>query len=156
LNTRNFPATPYKGLKSFSEKDAPFFFGRDDLCDTIVSNFISSRLTVIYGASGVGKSSVVDAGVAHKLKRLAKTNLYERGVPGFAVVVFRNWHDDPIAGLSASIRESVRDRFKIELSQPASSLTGSVQAWTQQLEGDLLVILDQFEDYFLYHAGEKG
>ncbi len=39
---------------------------------------------------------------------------------------------------------------------PAGSLAEGLHAWTAHLECDLLVILDQFEEYFLYHGQEDG
>jgi putative ribosome biogenesis GTPase RsgA len=52
------PLSPFKGLAAFadSEFDALFFFGRERERDVIVANMLASRLTVLYGESGVGKS----------------------------------------------------------------------------------------------------
>ena len=63
--------SPYKGLASFddSEHDALLFFGRERERDVIVANVLASRLTVLYGESGVGKSSVLRAGVVRELRR---------------------------------------------------------------------------------------
>ncbi len=58
---------PYKGLQAFDEADAADFFGRDDLIGEIVSRLagedLASRLVLVVGGSGTGKSSVVGAGV---------------------------------------------------------------------------------------------
>jgi ABC-type phosphate transport system ATPase subunit len=54
---------PFKGLMPYEEADALFFFGREADCGVIASNLMASRLTILYGPSGVGKSSVLDAGV---------------------------------------------------------------------------------------------
>src|SRR5581483_10377492 len=64
-------ARPYKGLASFddTELDARLFFGRDRERETIVANLFASRLTVVFGPSGVGKSSLLRAGVAQELRR---------------------------------------------------------------------------------------
>ena len=53
------PPSPYKGLAPFedSELDALLFFGREREREVIVANLLASRLTVLYGPSGVGKSS---------------------------------------------------------------------------------------------------
>jgi hypothetical protein len=40
-------------------------------------------------------------------------------------------------------------------SSPAG-LADQLEAWSERLGGDLLVILDQFEEYFLYHGHESG
>jgi len=81
------PAAPYKGLTAYEEQDASFFFGREAECDVITANMLASRLTLLYGASGVGKSSVLRAGVARSLRALGRQHLHDSGAPGLAVVV---------------------------------------------------------------------
>src|SRR5262249_58504969 len=97
------PECPYKGLMPYGEADAPFFFGREAERGTIIANLLASRLTLLYGASGVGKSSVLRAGVVHHLRRLARRNLQTRGTPGFAVALCRAWRDDPVANLAIRV-----------------------------------------------------
>jgi len=152
-------ATPYKGLVPYDEEDAPFFFGRDAEREIIIANLMASRLTLLYGACGVGKTSVLGAGVVYHLNQLARQNLAECGTPEFAVVVFKSWHDDPIVGLTKSIRASVATFFSAQapaLVLPSLSFTKTLEEATKQLGGELLIILDQFEEYFLYHGQEDG
>ena len=58
------PDSPYKGLVPFedSELDALLFFGRERESGIISENVLAARLTVLYGPSGVGKSSVLQSG----------------------------------------------------------------------------------------------
>jgi len=62
---------PYRGLVALEEQDADFFFGRDretaEILDKITA--ASGRLIALIGNSGVGKSSLVQAGVIGSLKR---------------------------------------------------------------------------------------
>ena len=60
----NAPDGPYKGLAPFgdSDLDALLFFGRGRDSEIMVANLLASRLTVLYGASGVGKSSAASSG----------------------------------------------------------------------------------------------
>ncbi|MBI2487305.1 MAG: ATP-binding protein [Deltaproteobacteria bacterium] len=88
MSIKKIPASPYKGLVPYSEEDEPFFFGRNGEREIITANLMASRLTLLYGASGVGKSSVLRAGVVPHLRQLAQQNLNEQGTPEFAVVVF--------------------------------------------------------------------
>ena len=57
------PASPYRGLRPYTEADAAFFFGREAEEEIIAANLLAARLTLLYGPSGVGKSSVLLAGV---------------------------------------------------------------------------------------------
>jgi WD40 repeat protein len=152
--------SPYKGLTPFedSELDVLFFFGRERERELVEANLMASRLTVLYGETGVGKSSVLRAGVAHHLRSVARTNLEERGEPGLAVVVFDSWRDDPLKALRSAVAEAVTLALGGSLLPPdeEGSLSEALRMWQQVLDGDLYVILDQAEEYFLYHAGEDG
>jgi len=159
LNTKSLPPSPYKGLTPFVEKDAPFFFGRAALQETIIASLRSSHLTVIYGASGVGKSSLIGAGVVYGLNRLARVTADESGEQMFAVAVFNSWRDDPIVGLTDRVREAIlraRQEFPIELSPASRSLVETFRNWTREADCELYIILDQIEEYFLYHSDEEG
>jgi hypothetical protein len=153
--------TPYKGLVPYAEQDAPFFFGREREQAIITANLMAARLTVLYGPSGAGKSSVLRAGVEHTLREHAQRNLEEHGEPEYAVIVFNNWRDDPVAGLSRVIEETVKQTLstmgQADDGPPMpNDLVENLEARTQRINGELLIILDQFEEYFLYHAQEDG
>ena len=151
--------TPYKGLQPFQDSadDVQFFFGREHDREIICANLMASRLTVLYGETGVGKSSVLRAGVAHHLRELAEVNVEEHGKPELAVVVFDAWRDDPASGLADAAAEATRVALRGEVVVPADgSLADRLHACAELLDGDLYVILDGVEEYFLYHEGESG
>jgi WD40 repeat protein len=149
---------PYQGLAPYAEEDAPFFFGRDGERDIVIANLLASRLTVVYGTSGVGKTSLLRAGVAHRLRERGRDRLARGGRPELLVVVFDAWRDDPVAGIEAATRAAAADLFGagVELGPASGRLATRLHRWTGELSCDLLVILDQTEEYFLYHAGEDG
>jgi WD40 repeat protein len=71
VNEKN---NPYRGLESFEEEYAQFFFGRKELIEQLYaqvsgSNQQSSQLTVVLGVSGSGKSSLVKAGLIPLLRK---------------------------------------------------------------------------------------
>ncbi len=140
---------PYKGLAPYRESDAPYFFGRDRERRLISAALRASRLTVLYGESGAGKSSLLAAGVAHDL----------RDDPEYAVVLFRNWLDEPVAGILAAAREVLS---KLPGFAPDSGggkpdhLHALLRAWAESTRRCLLVVFDQFEEYFQYHPREHG
>jgi formylglycine-generating enzyme required for sulfatase activity len=79
--------SPYPGLMYFTRKYAPVFFGRDLEVREILDRMQSpgGRFVIISGDSGVGKSSVVAAGVLPRIEesplRGATRCLCERMVP---------------------------------------------------------------------------
>ncbi|HEY8775391.1 MAG TPA: hypothetical protein VIM33_02800 [Gaiellaceae bacterium] len=159
------PETPYKGLSYYSEQDAPFFFGRELEKQVITANLMASRLTLLYGESGVGKSSLLRAGAARHLREMALDNIARRGIPQFVTVVFPtedgasgdSWRDDPLAAIAGAIERAV-ESLGLAVDAPPRDLPldGLLAAWTELLRSDLLIILDQFEEYLLYHDGEDG
>ncbi len=134
------PSSPFKGLNAFedSELDALLFFGREREREIVVANLIASRLTVLYGPSGVGKSSLLRAAVARSLRELPEEPL---------VVVFARWNEDPAGALAEAVAEA-----------EGRSTNGSAVAALEraQSERDVYLILDQIEEYFLYHADDAG
>jgi DNA-binding SARP family transcriptional activator/WD40 repeat protein len=54
---------PFKGLAFFEAADADYFFGRELLVADMVSRMADRGLVGLVGASGVGKSSILRAGV---------------------------------------------------------------------------------------------
>jgi WD40 repeat protein len=135
----SLPESPYKGLAAFedSELDASLFFGREREIAGVAANVLANRLTVLYGPSGVGKSSLLGAGVARRLRELS----------GAPVVVHDAWAEDPAGRLIASVHAECG-----ELGATAG-LVDTVAAAAQQ-SGELHLLLDQFEDYMLYHGLE--
>ena len=65
--------SPYRGLEAMGEKDSDYFLGRKTETVDVLSALASApdRLPVLIGNSGVGKSSLAQAGVLAALKRQA-------------------------------------------------------------------------------------
>jgi hypothetical protein len=153
----NQPRSPYQGLAPYHEEDAPFFFGRERERDLITANLMAARLTVLYGVSGVGKSSVLRAGAAYHLQRLAYQNRAEFGRPCLAVCVFNEWRDDPLIGLTAAVHSGVRQALGGEARDDlGSELLPALERAVEAVDGDIMLILDQFEEYFLYRPHDEG
>ncbi|MFD9685048.1 AAA family ATPase [Kitasatospora sp. NPDC059088] len=70
-------ACPYRGLAAYGAEDAPYFFGREELTERLVSR-VATRLAgggplMVVGPSGAGKSSLLRAGLLPAL---------DHGLPG--------------------------------------------------------------------------
>jgi WD40 repeat protein len=141
--------SPYKGLSPFDETelDALLFFGRERETEIVVANALASRLTVLYGPSGVGKSSLLRAGVVHSMRKLTELD-------PVAVAYYSSWAGDPLGGLEEAVRGALADTFGGDPGDAAGELADRLDAWTAALGCELCLVLDQFEELFLYH--EEG
>ncbi|MBN2358897.1 MAG: protein kinase [Deltaproteobacteria bacterium] len=61
-------SSPFRGLLSFGEQHADFFFGRDDEIAAFVERLRDEPVMPVVGPSGAGKSSFVQAGVIPRLR----------------------------------------------------------------------------------------
>ena len=132
----------------------------------------------------MGKSSVLRAGVIHPLRQRARQNVLTGGNAEIIPIYFNRWQSDPMAGLVQAVAEGIeeirdretRDREKTrdretrdqrpgdvglaisDLQSPISDLsfTTYLRDQSQRTASDLLLVLDQFEEYFLYHPDESG
>ena len=159
------PDSPYKGLAFYDQPDAPFFFGREGETQVVSAHLMASRLTVLYGESGVGKSSLLRAGAARHLMEIARENVARRGTPRHVVAVFpfddgvarRTWRQNPIPAILDAVERAV-ESLGLEVPPPSvdGGMSAQLDAWTRRLGSDLVIVLDQFEEYLLYHEGEDG
>ena len=62
---------PYKGLAPFGRSDAALFCGRERLVATLVTRLAVHRFLAVIGPSGIGKSSLVAAGMVPALAAAA-------------------------------------------------------------------------------------
>jgi hypothetical protein len=87
----------YRGTAPFQrdEIDRTTFFGRDDEIRTLLNMVLAERLVVLFGKSGMGKSSLINAGLVEPLAR-----------QGFLPVTVRL--ADSGAGLARGVLDQVR------------------------------------------------
>jgi CHASE2 domain-containing sensor protein len=150
---------PYVGLDYFLEDDAALFFGRDHERKRIIGNLRASRLTLLSAASGVGKSSLLRAGVSARMRRLAARSIAERGATRYVPVVFSAWRGDPTGGLASALEAAVPRLVGDDALPPVrrDALEHAIEDVAAKVDATLLIILDQFEEHFLYEPqdGER-
>ena len=54
---------PWPGLESFEENARAFFHGRDHEAAALLNHVLDAPVTVLYGRSGLGKTSLLRAGL---------------------------------------------------------------------------------------------
>jgi WD40 repeat protein len=129
----------------YAEEDAPFFFGRDKEKRLICANLFASSLSVLYGPSGVGKSSVLHAGVAPVLRKR----------DDILLATFNTWESDPLKEIKNAISKALPPREAGNGSPKESdSLPLYLLECSKMLERRLMIIFDQFEEYFFLREAD--
>jgi|GEM_PF-2456202 len=148
------PVRPYKLLDYYEAQDAAIFFGRQAETRQLTSLIHAHRLVLLYGASGTGKTSLLLAGAVPRL---------EAADPAYAAVYVRALEDP-----ADVIRRAVERKLQIANSEwrmanerasenteyairntSSASLVDFLHTATQTLGCPLVIILDQFEEFFI-------
>ena len=98
---------------------------------------------------------MLHAGAVHDLSIEARRHREAARRPEFMVVSLSAWRDDPALRLVERLHAAA-ESLGLERSPDAASLARTLDHYAQQLAGGVLVILDQFEEYFLYHPCGDG
>ncbi|MET7932509.1 WD40 repeat domain-containing protein [Streptomyces sp. NPDC005322] len=156
---------PYRGLASYRQQDARWFFGRERSTGCLVAQLRAAEktggLVMLVGASGAGKSSLLNAGLVSAVRNgaLGDRNSRARGilhlVPG----------GDPLAELTRRIPELARVVAKEAAAKEpgtphfAHAVREAVTAWAGRETSSAarpVVIVDQFEEAFTLGSSEAN
>lgn len=163
--------SPYLGLAAFRERDAPFFFGREEAVRQVLSRmtWLANRRgpLVVSGASGAGKSSLLHAGV---LPHLAEAGL--GSWPCLTITPGRTPLDElsvPVAMLAGVDAGTVRRGLAMDPTRFALTVRQAVRAQPPAPNSEtmppgapgspgqrrLLLVVDQFEQVFTQCSDEN-
>ena len=137
---------PYKGLRSFTEADAPDFFGRDALVERLIRAIDSGKhLIALVGPSGSGKSSAIAAGLVPRLREGAIAGS-ERWVIAQMVPGANPLNEvEAVVSAAAGIPSGLAKL--LDLDDETAAAPGSLRVMPDGRRRVLLVI-DQFEELF--------
>jgi hypothetical protein len=125
--------SPYKFLDYFEPEDAELFFGREQEIRQLQRKFYDARLLILYGESGTGKTSLIRAGLIPQLP-----------TESYMPVYVRTLQEPTRAVKDAMIRQLGVDRHHIDW-----PLVPFLEGVTTHLSKTVVIILDQFEEFFL-------
>ncbi len=126
---------PYKFLDYYTAADADLFFGREQWVTDLTVRALAHPMTVLFGRSGVGKTSVLLAGVVPRLEARGCWVIYGR--PG----------EDPLEALRAVAEAHLEKKDLEDLADVQDFATFLLQAGAR-LKKMPVVILDQAEECF--------
>lgn len=135
------PKSPFKFLDSYSKEDKEIFFGRDNEIEDIYAKVFQSNLLLIYGASGTGKSSLINCGLANKF----------HDTDWLPINIRRGFN----------INKSILNKLKKIAITPVENIEGDKDLHLKRLLKSIyldyfkpiFLIFDQFEELFIF--GER-
>ncbi len=133
---------PYKGLRAFDESDAADFYGRDELVSTLLAAVERHRFVTVVGPSGSGKSSVVRAGL---LPALASGALQGSEQWSWAVLTPGS---HPVQSLVQTLKGLAPASIALGENVSTSGMADVFERVMSDMPGELVLVLDQFEELF--------
>ena len=145
---------PFKFLDPYEQKDKDLFFGREEEINTLYQMVFQTNILLLYGASGTGKTSLIQCGFANKFKSYDWldisvrrggniNNSLERALKDVEGDIETEADEDKTAGESASDLE------------PATELARSFKAIYLNYFRPIYLIFDQFEELYIHGNKEE-
>ena len=134
--------SPFKFLNAYQKEDVDFFFGREKETEDLYEMTYDTRLMVIVGASGTGKTSIVQCGLANKFKETRWNDIFIRRAD--------------------NINTSIHEELDKELHETGGSEMGDAQSVFDKLDyiyrstfKPIYLIFDQFEELFIVNPNKE-
>ncbi len=135
--------TLYKELQSFTESDKEFFFGRNIEIEELLIKIHRYNIVGLFGESGTGKTSLVNAGLIPNFKK-----------EGFVTVSVRCL-GEPIKRVREELLKTLKEKKvstilieELAATDTFSHLIIKLKSIVEKENLNLIIIIDQFEEIF--------
>ena len=150
--TRLDAQNPWPGLDAFDEAGRPFFHGRDEEIAELLRKVREAPLTVLFGKSGLGKTSLLRAGLFPRLRE-------EQYLPVYVRLALRSDAPPPVRQLQDCLAGTLAQEH---IDAPAMRADESLWAYLHRADLEFwnarnflvtpVFVLDQFEEAFTLGA----
>jgi WD40 repeat protein len=130
--------SPFKFLDSFTLADREIFFGRDQEINDLYRRIFESKILLVYGVSGTGKSSLINCGLASRFDESDWLPLNVRR------------ENNITESLNEALNKQAIKPFKKNL-----SISEKLQSIYLDNFKPLYFIFDQFEELFIFGTQEE-
>lgn len=126
------PTSPFKFLAAYDKKDKAIFFGREEEVEQLYQMVFQTNLILVYGPSGVGKTSVIQCGLANRFQSTDWYDLYIRRGSDINIAFRKVLHKHALTPLEARM-----------------TLAEMVESIYLDYLKPVYLIFDQFEELFI-------
>lgn len=152
------PQQPWPGLASFTEETRGYFYGRDEEVTELARRVQRKLLSILFGQSGLGKTSILNAGIVPRLRK-------ENYCPVYVRVDYAATAPAPSEQIKQAILRATKSSGR--WTRPGTAVDGE-SLWEflhhrdDQLLDDAgnvvtpLLIFDQFEEIFTLAQGDDA
>ena len=133
--------SPFKFLSAFEKEDYRFFFGREEETKALYEMTYDTRLMLIYGASGTGKTSLVQCGLANQFKETRWKDIFIRREQNIN------------HSLQTILEQELEKSGGIAFGKPDNDVE-RINLIYKAIFKPLYLIFDQFEELFIINPDE--
>jgi len=134
--------SPFKFLDSYAKDDRDIFFGRDREIEELYQRVFESKLLLVYGVSGTGKSSLIHCGLANKFQ----------DTDWLPLIVRRG--SNIVRSMANALSQASVTTPESEISTPAQFRKGVRSLYLDHYK-PIFFIFDQFEELFIFGDKEE-
>lgn len=136
-------SNPYKELQSYTESDKDYFFGRKAEIEELFTRINKYNIVGLFGESGTGKTSIVNAGLIPNFKK-----------EGFITISVRCL-DEPIKRVREELLKKLKEKKiaaqlieELAATDTFAHLIIQLKSTVEKENINIIIVIDQFEEIF--------
>ena len=149
---------PLKFLDAYTKQDIDIFFGREEEINALYEMVFQTDILLLYGASGTGKTSLIQCGLASRFESHDWLDLYIRRGNNINESL-----SNTLQKAAGTVAEDVEwEEIDLEEEEDDDTKKGELTALEQQLQNiyltafrPLYLIFDQFEELYILGSEEE-
>lgn len=132
----------YPGVRPFEAADRDVFFGRDRDRDDLLGLIVLEKLVVLFGKSGYGKSSLLNAAVLPALEARGYGSMTLR------IGTFAKGQLSPTELIVNRLKEKIKPSSELKFLEKISPEPSLWYEFKRREAPPVVLVFDQFEEYF--------
>lgn len=137
---------PYRFLDYYRTEDAELFYGREQETEEVIEMIRRHRLSVLFGALGRGKTSLINAGVMARMLHEAEEADEHHGTAWLPIYV--RCGEDPIESTGMAVADTLAEH-DITGVDTEGRMREVLERAAEVSQRPLVLFYDQFEEYFV-------